>query len=193
MDTTAKKQTRQKGLAKLKSKQRYIKNRGKSKAKSRQRYRKVRKQPSFKKKQRIRRKKPWLSKRKRAEESENSVQPQDISFIHPDTGEAVGIEAIDPSDYTIKYVDDDGEMGTIDIEDVIDRAEFPSWDDIEEFYDVLDDIFLSEEEDERFDNVDLEEALEHGDEPDEEKLWDVIDRVARRQEMIENVVRKYRA
>lgn len=189
MDTISR-QKWQRGIDKLKSRQKYLKNRGKSKAKSRQRYRRVRKQPSFKKKQRIRRKKPWLSKRKRAD-MENSIQPADISFIHPDTGEVVGIEAVHPFDDTVQFIDQEGNTGSMEIGDVLERAGFPSWDDIEAFYDMLDNVYLTEEEDQGFDNNDLEEALQFGDEPDEEKLWDVLERMARRQGMINNVVKKY--
>ena len=70
-------QRRQKGVQRLKSRRNYMKNRAKARSRSRRRYKRVRNQPAFKKQQKIRRKNPQRFKRRRA----NVLTAPDIAFV----------------------------------------------------------------------------------------------------------------
>lgn len=180
-------QRKQKGLEKLKAQQYYRKNRGKSKLQARQRYRQVRKKPSFKKRQKIRKRKPWLFRRKHAFEDVKGevLAPTDISFIHPDTGEIVGLRSVQPLSGMINYQTGPSDFGMVPIDDVMENPEFPSWQDIEDFYDLMDRAYLSDEEDAEFDKIDEADEAEHGGPDEEEK------KLARSEQMIRNVVVGY--
>ena len=180
-------QKRQKGLSKLKGQMYYRKNRGKAKMRSRARYRKVRKQPAFRKRQKIRRKKPWMFKRKRAAEDIKGevLAPVDIAFVHPDSGEVVGLRSVHPLSGMINFQSGPSDFGMVPIDRVMEEAEFLTWEDIEGFYDLMDRAFLTDAEEEEFDEMDDADEDEHGG-PDEAEV-----KVARREQMIKNVVVGY--
>ena len=161
-------QRKQKGLDKLKARQYYRKNRGRAKLKARARYRRVRKQPSFKKRQKLRKKKPWRFKRKHAAEDVKGevLAPVDIAFFHPETGDMVGLRSVNPMSGMINYQIGPSDFGMVPINDVMEHASFPSWQDIEDFYDLMDNAYLDDEEDAAFDRVDEADEAEHGGNPD---------------------------
>lgn len=180
-------QRRQKGLEKLRAQQYYRKNRGKAKLQARKRYRRVRKQPSFKKRQRVRKKKPWLFKRKHAVEDVKGevLAPTDIAFIHPDSGEMVGLRSVQPLSGMINYQVGPSDFGMIPIDRVMDEADFPSWQDIEDFYDLMDNAYLTDEEDAEFDKIDEADEAEHGGAEEGDA------KMARSEQMLRNVIVGY--
>lgn len=176
-------QKHQKGLAKQKARQAYMRNRGKSKINAKKNYHRKKNQHSFKKKQRIRRKKPWLSKRRHGADqlAVEDVQGQALTvagivFVHPDTGELAEIREISPMTGMVNYMIG-GTPGSMDVEDLMVGAEFVSLEDIENLYDLLDRTFLSEDEEAVFDAADERYEQAH---PEEFKIPLVEDEQADR-------------
>lgn len=154
MDLQAVRQRWQKGREKLRARKNYLRNRGKAKINAKKRYQKKKNLASFKKKQRIRRKKPWLSKRKHAfDEMGQALTPADLAFLEPGTGELAVVREISPMTGLVTYM-----VGTniksVPVEDLIEDADFPTLEDLEQFYDLLDATFLTDEEEAEFDAAD---------------------------------------
>lgn len=169
------KQRRQKGIAKYKAQQSYRRQRGSAKIKSRKRYRVARNKPGFKRKQKIRKKKPWLYRRIQAVKEVSSgttILPHDISFIHPDTGEVSIIRDVSQITGNIMYMTESNGFGTLPLERFFDEIVFLDFEDIENFYELFDNYYLTEGEEAEFDKSD---ALAEAEEVQAEKISAMVE------------------
>ena len=159
-----KKQRRQKGIAKYKAQQSYRRQRGTAKIKARKRYKVVRNKPGFKRKQKIRKRKPWIFRRIRAMKEVSAgttMLPHDISFIHPDTDEVSIIRDVSPVTGYIMYLTENSEVGILPLDRFLDEIIFLDFEDIENFYELFDKLYLTDGEEDEYDKADaLAEAEE---------------------------------
>ena len=150
-------QRRQKGIAKFKAQKNYRKSRGTAKIKARKRYRFVKNKPGFKRKQKIRKKKPWLFRRIKAvkEVSSGNIHiPHDITFIHPDTEEVSVVRDLSQITGDVMYMTENLGYGTLPLESFLEEIVFLSYEDIENFYEVFDHLYLTDDEEDAFDKSD---------------------------------------
>lgn len=125
-------QRRQRGLAKVKSRRYYMKHRAQNKLRARKRYRKMRNNPAFKRRQRMYRMNPQRFKRLA------STGFPAIPFWSASLGDGlvVGVDD-DEVFYTLLSSPDD--LRVIYHQDFLDTAVFLEDEDIERFFDLLDE------------------------------------------------------
>jgi len=146
----------------------YRKHKGVLKQKAKIRYRQVRKQPAFKRKKKIYRK--FRMRHKRLGMEGAVLTYPAIEFVMTRNGEDVVagyITGVVAETWTIEYALEDGSIGSIDVDDFLDRVSFFDEEDIELLFEILDEA--SALEDDGDENVTVYEFEEPA-EPSVEKI-----------------------
>ena len=147
-------QRRQKGKAKLKSKQHYRRNRAKIKRQSKQ-WRRTHK-PQIKRQRRRVKRQPQMHKRRHAQQDEVQIQVQDVEFWDTQLEQEGQIQGIDVDQGEIQTTVGD-KPKSYDIYEFLDKAALPFEDDEGRLLKVLDDLHeLTKEEAEEDEKDDMD-------------------------------------
>lgn len=131
--TAYKRQRRQRGLAKIKSRRYYMKHRAQNKLRARKRYRKMRNNPAFKRRQRLYRRNPQRFKRLA---SMAGFAP--IPFWSASLGDGLVVGVNDESVFYVSLRSPDNLQSSYH-QDFLDTAVFLEDEDIERFFSLLDE------------------------------------------------------
>lgn len=127
-------QRRQKGMSKIKSKQRYRKNRQKYKQKAKLRYKKNKNRPNFKRQRKVRRKHPQRFRRRTG----NVLTAPDIAFVIGRDLQLGYVHSVSPMTGLVTFYLKDGEWMSLPVPVFLCAVSFLSEEDIDAMFQLID-------------------------------------------------------